>query len=428
MFDIIIIGGGAAGLMAAKILSARGKKTLLLEAKDRLGGRIYTTSEGFSFKAEAGAEFIHGNLTTTLHLLKQARLEYAEVGGEIFRVENGEWKLQNDFIEDWDLLIYCLGNLKKDITVSAFLEQNFSGKKYNDLRNSFTGYVEGYDAADINFTSSFAIREEMKKEEDENFRINNCYGSLINFLEDECRKNNCIIKISEPVTKINWYLNNVEVITTTAKYKGCKVVVTIPVGVLQCHENEWGAIKFSPAISAQTEAAKQIGFGNVIKILMEFDKAFWLENKFSGKNNSAKPSYIFADTFIPTWWSQYPSEIPLLTGWMAGSKLKHYKDISEEEILQHSIASLATIFNYKPDVIKRKLKHHKIINWIHDPFSKGGYSYPTLTTKKARRVLQSPVKNTIYFAGEALAQNSTATVDAALSSGKEVAEAIYGEL
>ncbi len=74
MYDVIIIGGGAAGLIAAKILSAKGKKILLLEARNQLGGRIQNV-EDLSYPAEGGAEFIHGNLKTTFDLLKKLPLK-----------------------------------------------------------------------------------------------------------------------------------------------------------------------------------------------------------------------------------------------------------------------------------------------------------------------------------------------------------------
>ena len=96
--DVIVIGAGAAGLMAAKILSAKGINVLVLEARDRMGGRIDTITKGFTFPVEGGAEFIHGNLETTLSLLKEAGLHYTKTEGEIYHIEKRELKLQEDFI------------------------------------------------------------------------------------------------------------------------------------------------------------------------------------------------------------------------------------------------------------------------------------------------------------------------------------------
>src|SRR5664280_1021725 len=104
MYDVIIIGGGAAGLMAAKLLSESGKKILILEAKDRLGGRIQRI-ENFSFLVEGGAEFIHGKLKATFNLLKEAGLKTEKLKGNFCRVTNGNWSTEEQPVAYWDVLI-----------------------------------------------------------------------------------------------------------------------------------------------------------------------------------------------------------------------------------------------------------------------------------------------------------------------------------
>ncbi len=117
--DLIIIGAGAAGLMAAKILSAKGINVLVLEARDRLGGRIYTLDNTFACNGEAGAEFIHGNLKLTGQLIKEAGLKQTKVKGGIYRLENGNLR-EDEFIDGWNILIKRLRELKTDITVRKF--------------------------------------------------------------------------------------------------------------------------------------------------------------------------------------------------------------------------------------------------------------------------------------------------------------------
>src|SRR5215212_7649157 len=97
-FDVIIIGAGAAGLMAAKILSENKITVCVLEARNRIGGRVYTVSKpGFSKPIEAGAEFIHGKLPLTTALLRKTGLERYKVDGELWQIKNGELKKQEDF-------------------------------------------------------------------------------------------------------------------------------------------------------------------------------------------------------------------------------------------------------------------------------------------------------------------------------------------
>ncbi|MEO6329292.1 MAG: NAD(P)/FAD-dependent oxidoreductase [Ginsengibacter sp.] len=422
--EVIIIGAGAAGLMAAKKLSAKGINTLILEARDRPGGRIHTIENLFTSTCEAGAEFIHGNLLLTKSLLKEAGLKATKVEGEICRIKNGYLKEENDFVAGWDILIRRLKELKTDITISKFLEVYIPEEKYADVKDSFKKYVQGYNAADIKDASSFSIREEMENEDDDQFRINKGYGALINFLAEESKKNGCILKTAAVVKQINWQKNTVDVITHDKTYNAQKVIITIPIGVLQAAENEEGAIKFYPEIIEQQSAINNIGYGGVIKILLEFNEAFWLEKQFLKERNINKPSFFFADTFIPTWWTQVPDEKPLLVGWLAGPDANKYSNFNEDEFLEKSIISLTEILKVSRKYLYKKLKTYKVYNWAHDPFCRGAYSYSTVATKRAVKILKKPIANTLYFAGEALVKNSTGTVDAALQSGEEVAKKV----
>ncbi|MEO6454206.1 MAG: NAD(P)/FAD-dependent oxidoreductase [Ginsengibacter sp.] len=425
MTKIIIIGAGAAGLMAAKILSAKGIDILVLEARDRLGGRINTIQDPFMFNCETGAEFIHGNLKLTKQLLNEAGLKQIKIKGEIFRMEDGHLKEDDDFVEGWDILTKRLKELTTDITISEFLDKHMPEKKYADIRESFKKYVQGYDAADILDASAISIREEMENGNEDQFRVENGYSGLINFLSAESKKNGCIIKTSETVKQINWQKDNVEVVTGKKTYKANKVIITVPIGVLQANKNEEGGIKFTPEISEQRIAINQIGFGFVIKILLEFDEAFWFDRQFLKERNMDKPFFFFAETFIPTWWTQFPDKRPLLVGWLAGPEADKHHNLNDSELLEKAITSLAKIFKLNDEYLYSKLLIHKICNWVKDPFCRGAYSYATLSTKTAVDILKKPIQNTIYLAGEALSKSDTGTVDAALQSGKEVAKLIY---
>src|SRR6185369_11274235 len=90
MYDIIIIGAGASGLMEARELSRAGKKVLILEARDRTGGRIFTYSgNGFTVPVEAGAEFIHGDAAVTIKVLKEYKIPFTKSDGEFKQVRHG---------------------------------------------------------------------------------------------------------------------------------------------------------------------------------------------------------------------------------------------------------------------------------------------------------------------------------------------------
>ena len=159
--DVIIIGAGAAGLMAAYYLSKTGKQVLMLEARNRTGGRIHTVyGEPFSNYAELGAEFVHGDLPVTLQLLKEAEIKTVAATGEMWNFREGILSKDNWQTDHWDLLIEKLNKLENDTTIDNFLKWEFSDDKYKQLRESVIKFASGYDTADVTKASAFALRRE----------------------------------------------------------------------------------------------------------------------------------------------------------------------------------------------------------------------------------------------------------------------------
>src|SRR5262245_25260022 len=114
--EIIIIGAGASGLMAACELSKVGKKVIILEARDRVGGRIMPLSEKeFGYPAQGGAEFIHGKAPITRSLMAEAGLTYVYMGGEVWSVRDGEPVKTTWDMPDEDILHEKLQELKNDM-------------------------------------------------------------------------------------------------------------------------------------------------------------------------------------------------------------------------------------------------------------------------------------------------------------------------
>ena len=421
-FDVIIAGAGAAGLMAAKILCDAGKKVCILEGRDRIGGRVHTLhKEGFLRSVEGGGEFIHGKLPLTISLLKEAGIKYYETGGELWQLKNNELKEREDFIEHADQLMKKLKELDHDISIAELLQKYFADEKYVDMKRSLQQYIEGYDAADINYASSLALKEEWEKEENEQqYRIEGGYQPLLEHLKNNCQQNGCSIHLNSIVKKIKWD-DTVEVITKENKvfYSG-KVIITVPTVFLRGEEYE-ASISFEPALPLVTEAAKQIGYGGVIKVILEFDHPFWETGECREAENML---FIFSEEKIPTWWSQLPDKTPILTGWLAGPNSNALAGAADETILHTALTSLSSIFDINIEILQQYVTASHIHNWIADPFSKGAYSYNSITSAAAKKILATPVANILFFAGEAVDEDSNATVEAALNSGKSVAEKI----
>jgi monoamine oxidase len=412
---IIIIGAGAAGLMAAKRLAKR-HKVIVLEANDRIGGRIHTVSvPGFTKPLEAGAEFIHGKLPLTLKLLKKAGITYNEIRGNFYRADETGFHEQHEMIEGWDKLLKQMKKEKHDMTLYDFLQKHYAGSAYSEFRKHIQNFAEGFDVADITKASMKALYNEWSHEDQETYRIPGGYGQLISYLADECKKNNAEIITNSPITQIDWEKNKVAVYTKDGKqYTGKKCIVTVPLGFLQKANTVF--INFNPSLDEYINAAGEIGYSTVIRVFFEFNEPFW--------NSYAKNiSFIISDKKIPTWWAQLPDTTPLLSGWKGGPAAADLSNKTDEEILQIALSSLSDIFKIPVPELQQKVIASKVFNWLAAEYTKGAYSYSLPSSKKARKLLNKPVDNTIFFAGEALyTDESGGTVEAALINGKEVAD------
>jgi monoamine oxidase len=408
---IIIIGAGAAGLMAARELSGAGFPVTLLEADPRPGGRIHTLhGEGFTGPVEAGAEFVHGQLPLTMELLKEAGISCQPVKGRRVRVQKGEWETREGGVDgNWEELMRRMKGLTRDLPVAEFLSSHFPGEKYAGLRNSVKGFAEGYDLANIQTASTLALFREWKGEDHGSYRVKGGYGCLIDFLVTQCRANGCRIHFAAPVKRVEWEKNRVQVFTAGGEsFGGNKLITTVSLGVL--HE---ASIQFSPGIPAHFQAARQLGYGSVIKILVQFKTPFW--NK-QHKNIG----FIQSDEPVPTWWAGSPDNQGLLTGWLTGERMKALRGLDEGSLIHRCLASLSSIFAVDEATIKDQLVTALVRDWAAEPFVLGGYSFDTVESASARKIINQPLEDTLFFAGEALYEgNAPGTVEAALTSGRD---------
>jgi monoamine oxidase len=163
------------------------------------------------------------------------------------------------------------------------------------------------------------------------------------------------------------------------------------------------------------DAIQRLGFGSVIKLIFLFREAFWFERQ-------KDIGFLLSDEAIPTWWTQLPDQTPILTGWLGGPKAALMSSMSQDKIFEAGLSSLANIFGLDISILRKRLVSYKIMCWDNYSNVKGGYSYTTIDSTTAKTILQKPIDDTIYFAGEAIpGDNLTGTVEAALVSGKMAA-------
>ncbi|SFQ48124.1 flavin monoamine oxidase family protein [Parafilimonas terrae] len=423
--SVVIVGGGAAGLMTAFELSKHKIAVTILESKQRLGGRIHTLyDDSFSQPVETGAEFIHGHAPVTLSLLNEAGISYHAINDTMGRIENGVFNYENNFEGHWNLLMKEMVSLQQDMPLAVFIDTYFGEDKYAELRSFVKNFAGGFDLADISTASTKALYREWSEEMGTQYRVDGGYKRLIDFLETKCRDNGCSIHFSCCAKKISWHKNEVNVLSMCSHlFKANKIVIAVPVSVLQADAGSSDYIEFSPAIPQHIKAAKNIGFGAVIKVILEFHENFW-------KANTKDAGMIFMQhEVVPTWWTQSPVENNILTGWIGNEHAKSLQGETDEVILYKAIQSLANSFGIPTEKIHKNLKAYKIANWCKEPDIYGGYSFSTVESATAKNVLRQPVNDTIFFSGEALFEGSPGgTVEAALSSGRKTAEAVLKTL
>ena len=199
-------------------------------------------------------------------------------------------------------------------------------------------------------------------------------------------------------------------------YEADAAILTVPLPLLR-------EIALPPAASEKAAVANvDIGFGNVVKLLFRFATKWWADH---GRHDLADLSFLLSDATVPTWWTQHPDGYPVLTGWFAGPKADRVSSLTEAELIDMGLASLAKIFDLPLDRVSRNLVASRAINWGNDPFARGAYSYATPKTREAQSVLRKSNDDAIFFSGEALyAGPDMGTVEAALASGQETAQTI----
>src|ERR1700686_840561 len=199
---IVVIGAGAAGLMAARELARAGKRVTILEARGRCGGRIYTLpTEEFGYPAEGGPEFVHGAAPLTRSLMREAGLSLAPRGGTRWSVRTGALSPADPALPHADRFYRTLREVKADLPIAEFLERHFADTRYDELRQSITRTVEGYDAADPRRASTLALRDEwLARDDGEHGRIAEGYGALIAYLASDCGRHGAAIHLGAAVT------------------------------------------------------------------------------------------------------------------------------------------------------------------------------------------------------------------------------------
>lgn len=430
--DILIVGAGAAGLAAARELSFSKLSVIVLEARDRIGGRINTYFDnGFDGAIELGAEFVHGKAPEILKLADRTRLKLIEVPNVHWYFRNAVLSKRNEFWSNIEEAMDELAGYKgPDESFAEFLDGYIHRHNIPDARSMATLYVEGFHAAHADRISVKGLiktnRAAAEIDDESQFRPSSGYMTLAQKLHDEAVDQGASFRFETVVREVTWSANAVTVTTTSGEqFKARRLIVTLPLGVLQS-----GDVTFAPRLPGKEAAAQSLAMGQVSKVLLRFREPFWENLSLptdEGKRGDLKDlTFIHApDELPPTWWTQFPVRSPLLVGWAGGTRAEALLQVSQDELLDRSLQALSHIFQLPKQSLEDSLINFYTHDWAKDPLSLGAYSYIPVGGLDASAELSAPIENTIYFAGEAAdTAGHFGTVHGAIQSGLRAAQLI----
>ena len=388
--DVIVIGAGVAGLAAARRLRLRGHHALVLEARERIGGRIHTVQRaGWPLRIEAGAEFVHGR-PPALRALAGDRADFPQGGHYVEGLEKRD--------DLWQRVMEKLDKLpagREKSVQQAFATLRWKLRTSEEERALAADFVEGFNAARLERASVKAIAQQTAAaeeiESEKMARLPNGYSAVPARLARGVK-----IRLGAVVHAIRWG-RGVSVETSLGTFAAEQAVVTLPLGVLQA-----GRVKFVPRLPAWKRAAiSRLAMGPVTKIALLFAEADWPSDLvFLHARGEA----------VPTFWRPLPSKAPALIGWAAS------RDALD---LRRPIASAVRSLRHAG--VRARVLDAAVFDWQKDPFSLGAYSWVPVGALREEKALAKRV-GPLHFAGEATHfSGACGTVHGAIETGERAA-------
>lgn len=435
---VVIIGAGAAGLAAARALHEAGVDVEVLEARDRIGGRIHTITDPQTTRpVELGAEFIHGEAPELQKVLDEASLVAADVCGTRWRPTPSGLRPLTGFWERLDRAMHLLdtsgayGGRHLDCSVAEVIRRRPGGRRLAPERRLARQYVEGFHAADLRLVSARALAEGGSPGDDVRERrlahVVDGYGRVIAWLAKPIASR---IRLSSIVTSVRWTRRRVVVhLTHGTPITARAAIITIPLGVLQSPPDRRGAIAFDPELRAKTHALAHLAMGAAVRIVLRLSERFWARETFARTHATEgieRLSFLHsADRDFPTWWTTYPFIAPLMVGWCGGPKARTLLEQPASTVTDRAIEALARQCGITRRRMRSLVAAAWMHDWVHDPFARGAYSYQMVGGIDAPAALARPLAGTLFFAGEATdTDGATGTVHGAIASGRRAARQV----
>jgi monoamine oxidase len=423
---VLSVGAGVAGLAAARVLHDAGIRAVVVEARDRIGGRILTVRDAQSaIPIELGAEFVHGESHSLWSILRDAHLAVCDVSAPHVTIDGGAVKARDELFDAVDAFVSHAAKSKGPSVADALASwKRF--RRRGEVRQSVRNYVEGFHAA---YPERFSVRAFVGAERagsDSLARVVSGYDGVPRALAEALD-----VRLGHVVTAIRWSRHAVEASmrrsgeSTSFTMRARTAIVTLPLGVLRAPLGAEGSVQFEPPVATIATAARGLEMGTVVRIVLRFREAFWEQHAEAGG-----AAFLHAsDVPIPTWWTARPMRTRTLVGWVGGPRAEALLRESPNAILSHALDSLASMFAIERTTIEAQLAGWHLHDWLADPFSRGAYSYVGLAGETAAEDLAAPTDDTLYFAGEAThTGNQWGTVHGAIESGRRAARQVIERL
>src|SRR5262245_21811359 len=441
--EVIVIGAGVAGLAAARHLHDAGITTSVVDARDRIGGRIFTIRDPEStMPIELGAEFVHGRAPELREVIDAASLTMVDIGGSRWTPSSGRLRPFDDF---WERLERVMQRLERDVrrgdrSFAEFIGQRPGGPRLRTERRLAREYVEGFHAADPRLVSARSLAENGHPGDDRRERrlgrIVDGYDRVPAWMAAPIADR---IRLSRVVTLVEWEPGRVAIHvkrpsgSSLATMSARAAIVAVPLGVLKASPHQEGAIRFAPAIGQKNGALQRLSSGSVVRVVLRLRERFWASEWFAKRHHSEDLdtwSFLHGhDRRFPTWWTAYPSTEPLLVGWCGGQRAIAISRLAPPEVVDRAVASLADQTGIGRGRLTSMIESTWMHDWEHDPFARGAYSYQMVGGTDSPAALAKPLRGTLFFAGEATeTSGGTGTVDGAIATGRRAARQVIHHL
>lgn len=432
--DVIVIGAGVAGLYAARRLGELGLAVVVLEARDRVGGRVrQAVDPALPVPLELGAEFVHGRPRVTLDLLHEAGTTTIDTVYDAWIAEGGRLHPAAGLWESANAILARSERFAADVSVETVLADAAADPELRAVVPYARRMVEGFDAADPALASARAIASEWAGEaglESGESRPLGSYLVLLRVLQNALEVHGAAVRLRTTARSIAWRRGQVTVRADgpsgPAEFVARAAIVTLPAAVLRAPPDAAGAVGFDPELGERkTAALRAILTGPVIKLVLRFSNAFW-EERDGGRYRDAA-FFQTPDSAFPSFWTLRPLRLPVLIAWAGGPRAELLRDASETELIERALRSLRELFtNGHAD---EQLVAAHVHDWQRDPYARGAYTYLAVGGGGAREILAEPLEDALFFAGEATAPDGEGgTVAGALLSAEKAAHAVHAAL